>query len=179
MTSSGKNRTDQIVINHQPLIEDAIKRIETRRHESANITAQPIHRDLHPHNTIFENSSLKALLDFADVSLGERVRDIGNACHRFVRQYIVFQEKPWQESVRIGLRLFLEQYHKHYPISEEEFIALPAFIYDELLGKLYYNLKVAYLDNDDRFVTGGQLEKMLTLLTEAQTIENELASITL
>ncbi len=174
----GKRRVDQIVIDHQSLIEDAIERVEARRHESANITQQPIHRDLHPHNTIFKDSSLKALLDFSDVSLGERVRDIGNACHRFVRQYIVLQEKPWQETIRTGLQLFLEQYHKHYSISNEEFIALPAFIYDELLGKLYYNLKGIYLDDDDRFITGGQLEKMLTLLTEAPIIETELAGIT-
>lgn len=179
LANSGRNKTDQTVINHQSLIEKAIERVEARRHESVNIITQPIHRDLHPHNTIFENSSLKALLDFADVSLGERARDIGNACHRFVRQYIVFQQKPWQETIQKGLQLFLHEYHKHYPVSKEEFAALPAFIYDELLGKLYYNLKTAYLENDERFTTGGQLEKMLTLLTEAPTIETELASITL
>lgn len=179
MASSLKNKTDQIVINHQSLIENAIERVEARRHESVNITTQPIHRDLHPHNTIFKDSSLKALLDFSDVSLGERARDVGNACHRFVRQYIVFEKKPWQEMIGKGLELFLKRYYEYYPLSQEEFSALPVFIYDELLGKLYYDLKGIYLDNDDRFVTGGQLEKMLTLLTEAPIIEKELASITL
>lgn len=179
MAASSQNETDQTVIDHQSLIENAIRRVETHRHKSVDIATQPIHRDLHPHNTIFKDSFLKALLDFADVSLGERTRDIGNACHRFVRQYIVFQERPWQETIRIGLRLFLEQYHQHNPISKEEFAALPVFIYDELLGKLYYNLKMAYLDNDLRFVTGGQPQKMLALLTEAQVIESELTKITL
>lgn len=179
MAASGKSETDQMIIDHRPLIEAAIEQVTTSKHTSLNITAQPIHRDLHPHNTIFKDSSLKALLDFADVSLGERARDIGNACHRFVRQYIVLQERPWQETIQTGLRLFLEQYHEYYPISREEFSALPVFIYDELLGKLYYNLKMAYLDNDLRFVTGGQPQKMLALLTEAQVIESELTKITL
>lgn len=135
---------------------------------------QVIRADLHPHDTIFDKSLLNALIDFEGVRVGELIRDVGNACHRFVRQYVVYQNKDWRLTLPKGLEIFLENYSNVNPISKEEIKLIPIFVRDEILRKLYKDVSLYYFNNYPANLEGGELEKKLTLLREASVIERYL-----
>lgn len=136
-----------------------------------NCRVQPIHGDLHPQNTIFENNKLKTMLDFEKVEISELSRDIGNACHRFVRQFVVHQGKPWQDSLLKGINIFFESYETVSCINFSDFTLIPLTIKDELLRKLFFVCGNCYFDDNDKYMTSGEMEKLVELLEEAEAIE--------
>ena len=131
---------------------------------------QPIHCDLHPQNTIFSKKErLIAFLDFEGVRMGEGCRDAANACHRFVRQFAVCQGGEWRKTVPQGLKIFMKEYTKVSPLKEVRLF--PLYIQDEILRKIFQDVSRYCLENDQRQVEGGELEKKLTLLKEASILE--------
>ncbi|MDO8500042.1 MAG: phosphotransferase [bacterium] len=171
--TSAKMKQEEIdvTLNQQRgLVLQAIDAVERNSEAISRAKQQFIHCDLHPHNTIFRDGTLKALLDFEGVRMGELARDVANACHRFVRQFVVFHGGDWQDPLRRGLELFLAEYTKHNSLGREELVLLPVFIQDELLRKLFKDLNLYYREGYARNVEGGELKKKLTLLQEAIAI---------
>jgi len=141
------------------------------------VREQLIHCDLHPQNFIFEDGQLKAILDFEGVRMGELARDVGNACHRLVRQFVVFQGGDWRAHLAEGLKVFLQAYSEVNQLDNQEIAAIPHFIKDELLRKFFHNLNAYYREGEDKYIIGGELEKKLPLLREAAEIEKVLPTI--
>lgn len=159
--------------NKEFIMEEA-GRVEEALEKNPQLRKQFIHCDLHPQNTIFDNGRLVAILDFEGVRTGELCRDVANACHRFVRQFVVFQGKNWQETLAEGLRLFVGEYAKVNSFSQEEISLIPIFTRDELLRKLFKDLNLHYFEGYSKNVEGGELNKKLTLLKEASIIGENL-----
>ncbi|KKU07740.1 MAG: hypothetical protein UX10_C0006G0011 [Candidatus Magasanikbacteria bacterium GW2011_GWA2_45_39] len=154
-----------------------VKQSENLAKNLVTARQQLIHCDLHPQNFIFKNDKLQAILDFEGVRMGELIRDVGNACHRLVRQFVVLQGGDWRTHLAEGLKIFLQAYSEVNPLNNQEILAIPYFIKDELLRKLFHNLNVYYREGDDKYLIGGELEKKLNLLREAIEIENFLPSL--
>lgn len=160
---------DKAVIENRDLIFGEIEKIEKAREQVKKLKRQIIHADLHPQNTIFDKEKLVAIIDFEGAREGELLRDIGNACHRFVRQFVVYQRKDFHKTLGEGIRIFLEEYSKINPIKEKSIISL--LISDELLRKLQSDIGTHYFESNSSRVEGGELEKKLTLLKESEIIE--------
>ena len=163
------SRFDNLVRENKDLILESADSVE-KNLKGVFSTTQVVRGDLHPHDTIYENGKLKALIDFEGVRVSELLREVGNACHRFVRQFVVYQKKDWQETLPQGIRIFLGEYGAVNPLDEKEIKLIPAYIRDELLKKLFKDLNLYYLNNYDKNIEGGELEKKLTLLKEASII---------
>ncbi len=164
-----QDESDRRILAEWPLIENAIERVLTGKERLAGkLSLQPVHCDLHPQNTIFADGRLAAFLDFDDVRMGERARDVAGACHRFVRQYVVNAGRPWEETLADGVRAFCSAYESADPLTADDRIALPVMLMDELLRKVHFLFTTYYEQGTDRFIGGGELTKMMTLLREAE-----------
>lgn len=138
-----------------------------------NTRKQVIKGDQHPLNTLYENGRLVALLDFADAEFGELIKDIGNACHRFVRQFVVFQGGDWQKTLPRGLDIFFSHYQSINPLTEEEKALIPLAILDGLLQKTYSRLYKYYMTSESEIYNDiAELKKQLELLQEAELVNN-------
>jgi len=170
VASERRNPVDMLLLDSVDGFIDAA----ARREEGIRGRRQVIHADMHPQNVIFEGGKLKVVLDFESARMGELARDVGNACHRFVRQYVVHQAKPWNETLSTGVSAFLSAYEEINPLTADERFSVPALIRDELLYKLFAKARPYYATGDDRFIAGGELEKMINLLREVECIERAL-----
>lgn len=168
---------DRIVNENQKLLLDETEYVAGARKSYSNLRRQFVHLDLHPHNVIFEDGRLRAFLDFGDVNLSELARDIGQACHRFVRQYIVYQNGNWRELLGTGVAIFLDEYRKENELGKIDFHAMPLLIKDELLRRMYSDLRRHYEEGNSRLVGGGELEKKFTLLQETVYLEKAISNI--
>jgi hypothetical protein len=101
-------------------------------------------------------------------------RDVGNACHRFVRQFVVHQGRPWQETLAHGVRTFLRAYFAVNPLPDGERRLIPLFIKDELLRKLQSSF-AKRLSAADKRPYDGEVPKLIDLLKEVECIEACLA----
>lgn len=134
---------------------------------------QVVRNSLHPHDTLLKEGKLQGIIDFEEIGEGELLRDVGNACHRFVRQYVVCQGKPWPESLSRGVRLFLETYQTVNPLSQEELRLMPFFIVDELLRKLASAAgKMATQEKPGTYE--AEVMKFIDLLKEAEVVGMEI-----
>lgn len=168
--SVAKNKTGKFeaIINEQtPLILGAIDAVTKNAQVLAGARVQVIRGDLHPHDTLYANGGLNAIIDFEGVRVGELVREVGNACHRFVRQFVVFQNHDWQRALPEGIKIFLSAYQSVNQLSDQEIKLIPIFIQDELLRKLFKDLNLYFFKNSPANIEGGELEKKLILLKEA------------
>ncbi|MBI2670113.1 MAG: phosphotransferase [Candidatus Yanofskybacteria bacterium] len=165
---------DLAVVSAQDLIlkASACAKIDS----SKNTRKQVIKGDQHPLNTLYENNKLTALLDFADAEFGELVKDIGNACHRFVRQFVVFREGDWQKTLPLGLEVFFNHYQSINPLTEEEKLSVPSAILDGLLQKIYTRLYFYYMTTEsEKYDDIAEVRKLLGLLKEACIINEYIA----
>lgn len=164
---ASRNRTviDKAILNSRALIISAMA--EAQKVRQAKLKKQVVHGDLHPQNTIFENGEIKAFLDFENAIWAERIRDVANAMHRFVRQYIIYKGGYWKKLLAEGVFLFLETYKKTLPLEREEEKLISAVIMDELLRKLSKDISKHYFSGESGFLEKGELEKKLMLLREA------------
>lgn len=145
----------------------------TKVNISKNTRKQVIKGDQHPLNTIYKNGKLVALLDFADAEFSELIKDIGNACHRFVRQYVVFQGGDWQKMLPRGLEIFFNRYQSINPLMEEEKTSIPPAILDGLLQKIYSRLyKYYFTPESEKYNDIAELAKLLSLLQEAELVND-------
>jgi Ser/Thr protein kinase RdoA (MazF antagonist) len=141
-----------------------------RKYDKKTQKMQPVHGDLHPQNTIYSRNRLVALLDFADVCIAERARDVGNACHRFTRQYVVNQKGKWQDKLPLAVNTFLKVYNTLNPLTNKEVESLQVLIKDELLRKIHLDLELYFSTGDPVRFEGGEFEKKIELLKEADVI---------
>lgn len=175
LSKSKNGKENDIFIENADFILETAKSVQVFFSSGNSFRLQPIHCDLHPQNFIFKDEKLLAILDFEGLRIGELARDIANACHRMVRQYVVFSGGDRRKYLPKGVRLFLEEYSKLNPISDKEKRAMPVFIKDEILRKLFKDLGKFYFDGEGRYIAGGELEKKLNLLAEASEIEKALS----
>lgn len=166
----GESPYDRQLVACEPLVTSSIRAIDNADLSEQDSVWQPIHGDFHPQNTLYRDECCQAILDFENVRWGERARDLANAGHRFVRQYIVHRGGDWRELLPEGFRLFLRRYRQLGTVSDEELLTLPLFIFDELLRKLYKDVGSYYRTGETRTIENGELEKKLTLLAEAEQI---------
>ncbi len=132
---------------------------------------QVVHGDLHPHNTIFFDGKLRAMLDFDLMRYGELLRDVGFAAHRFSRQYAVCVGGG-AEQAALGFQQFLKAYREEYPLTDEEVRSLPFFMLDELLRRIVTDFSRYYFEGITRFANVRELEKKVTLLREAEYLSS-------
>lgn len=163
----GGTELDNKIYKEKEYITDTINWVGNN-YEPTIQTFQAIHGDLHPQNTLYQGNKLVGILDFDDTKVSERIRDFGNALHRFVRQYVVFQNKPWKEELPKGIFMFINSYSKIININEKELRTTEVLMKDELLRKLFVGLKQYYVDGDDRHISHGEFEKKINLLKETR-----------
>lgn len=151
------------------LIEARLAELEGNAEPMRAARRQIVRNSLHPHDTLFVGGRLQAIIDFEEIGENELARDVGNACHRFVRQYVVCAGRPWRETLGRGTRVFLDSYLAVNPLPENELKLLPLFIKDELLRKLQSTLtKLAAGENVEKYT--GEVLKFLGLLREADAV---------
>lgn len=174
LAKAGENEVDAKVSDCKDFLFEQARLADEYRKKQIEVSIQVIHNDLHPQNTIFEGGRLKALLDFEKAHAAELARDIGKACHRFVRQYVVCQGRPWQETLDGGVRAFFEGYIGVNPVAEKDFREISNLLKDELVSMLAKVLGDHYLRNNSLLVKSGEFEKMLILLRESLILEEYL-----
>lgn len=167
---SKKTKEDKILLENKSYILGLAESISKNLAAMNETRKQPIHCDLHPQNTIFYKDKLAAILDFEGVRIDSLARDASNACHRFARQFAVYQQKDWHETLPKGVRIFMEEYCRVNPLTEKEKKMASLFIEDEILRKLYKDLSIYYSQDCSKNIQSGELEKKLTLLREAPII---------
>lgn len=166
----GDSREDSTIYSLESFLRTNIRLVSSKLNNLDRVRIQVIRGDLHPHDTLFHDGVFRSFLDFEGVRMGELIRDVGNACHRFVRQYIVFQGKDWKIQLKEGLSIFLTEYRKINALNARELELLPVYISDEVLRKLYKDLMLYYQKGNRANIENGELEKKLILLHEAYEI---------
>jgi Ser/Thr protein kinase RdoA (MazF antagonist) len=163
-------KIDNIINQSKYFIYNEVEKTKNIFNKFKFLRIQYIHGDLHPMNIICHNGGIKAIIDFANLSVGELSRDFGNACHRFVRQYVVNSGIDWEKSFPKGLKIFIDGYQKINPLDKKEIMAAPYLVKDELLRKIYSDLS-NYIKGNKNFIENGEIQKKLTLLEESCVIE--------
>jgi Ser/Thr protein kinase RdoA (MazF antagonist) len=151
-----------------------LQRAESKKQELRMARRGIVRNSLHPHDTLFVDEKCLAIIDFEEVGMSELMREVASACHRFVRQFVVFQEKPWKQALATGLHLFLQEYFSRNPVLRSEIDLLPFFLYDELLRKLQYAL-CQLPKQEKQAVFEAEVHKFILLLKESVEIEKTLA----
>ncbi len=167
------SQTLQAFLSQRVFIEEAIADVLRHSDLPQRARCQVARNSLHPHDTLFENGHLQAIIDFEEIGVNELARDIGNACHRFVRQYVVHQGRPWSETLSTGVRIFLSAYLEQNQLPREELELMPVFIKDELLRKLHSSL-IKLQSTEEQSVYEKEAIKFIDLLQEAVEIGKEI-----
>lgn len=90
-----------------------------------SIVAQPIHRDLHPKNILFNGDEIAAILDFDAIKMGARIVDVGFCGFRFARE---------------NLPKFIKEYDRFNPLAAEEKAMILFAVREEFLRRINYIL---------------------------------------
>jgi len=163
---------NELITAWASIILDNVRLQEDLYNRAVDCIRQPIHHDLHPLNTIFNDGQLKAIIDFGDVRNDFRAMDVGNALHRFVRQYVVHEARPWQQTLPLGINIFIDNYQRINPLTRSELTLMPDFIIDELLGKFRFIVSGEFFQPDIRL---AEVKKILTLMEETREIKKYLS----
>lgn len=179
--ASALEKTDELsrqLVAEKPIIEDMMKDVEARKKSVSVARRQVVRNSLHPHDTLFVDDKLQAIIDFEEIGEGELLRDVGGACHRFVRQFVVHQAKPWDETLSEGVKIFLESYVRENPLSRDELDLLPIFIKDELLRKLASAcLKIPSQEKPGTYE--AEALKFINLLKESKVIGERIVTLSI
>lgn len=135
------------------------------------LSKQLVHADLHPQNFIMADGEVRAVIDFDNVCFGTLGMDVANACHRLVRQYVIYQEAPWEESLAKGVELFLKTYLTENPWFEREVSHLSLFMEEILLRKLSLNLEYFATGRHTEEVALSEAQKFIGLLLEVREFD--------
>lgn len=151
--------------------EDAVK-----KHQGPLSRIQLVHGDIHPQNLIMDGSRVAAIIDFGNASIGTLGMDLGMACHRLVRQYMVCRNlehgERWENSLPIGLRVFLEAYQDAMPgVTQEHLRDTPTFMREILLRKIGYNLTMFAWNKRADDMASSQIERFIGLLDEVDQMD--------
>lgn len=138
-----------------------------------DLPVQTIHMDLHPHNVLFSPDShdLVAIVDFEQVRLSQRIRDVGFAMHRFSRVYGPMTEKRQDigTDIRVRASQFLDQYNTQNSLSPQELKSLVLVLQDEALTRIGIVLGGFYESGSPQFV--AELGKQVATLKECKLFE--------
>ncbi len=104
--------------------------------QSGSLSEQVIHTDLHPQNFLFQDERLNAIIDFGNASWGVLSVDIGMACHRLVRQHVVFCDRSPAVAIPDAVQSFLDAYCSINPSYGPMIGQLPLFMRELLLRKV-------------------------------------------
>ncbi len=155
------------------MIDLCVRKAKSKKNELGFAQQGIVRNSLHPHDTLFKNEKCQAIIDFEEIGVSQLMREVASACHRFVRQYVIFQEKPWQQTLGKGLGIFLKGYFSENPKLRSEINLLPFFLFDELLRKLQYALK--QLPNEEKqAIYEAEAHKFILLLKESIEIDKVL-----
>ena len=129
---------DHLLVECEELVSKQIAAVERVPYpgDDHEETQQVLHTDLHPLNFIFQDGCVRAILDFGNMVKGNVCVDVANACHRLVRQHVVYQGAPWQETLAVGVSIFFESYLSENPGLREELKRVPYFMKDKILRNL-------------------------------------------
>lgn len=170
----GENKLESFLLEKQQFIKEKICEVQSRLatiHKQEDV----IHCDLHPHNFLFFEGRLAAIIDFGQVSIADQENDLAMACHRLVRQYIVHQGKPWQETIADGLNFFLDAYTSVIPMTDQRIVLLPTFTVSLLLRKIVYNFSLYKTGKRSWEPALFQVSRFLAFFEEIDAIETVLA----
>lgn len=132
------NAFERFVIVQRSFVHEHVGRVsEVLRHIAYR--DQLIHGDVHPQNFLFPPGQPCLILDFGNICFADYRYDIAMALHRLVRQFVVHQGKPWQDSILGGAAIFLGAYGMVDPSVERHVKLLPEFMRGLLLRKMAYN----------------------------------------
>lgn len=137
---------------------------------SDNVGLQIVHMDIHPHNVLFDadRHQLSGILDFEQVRLSQRIRDVGYAMHRFSRTYGPLTERKEDVGVDIRVRAsqFLDRYNSINPLQPQEFKSLVLVLQDEALTRIGIVLGGFYESGSPAYEV--ELIKQVTTLKECE-----------
>ena len=163
------DQLDKLILQNSKFLLDRA-RLVSEKYDSFRLKFQGIHRDLHPQNTIYKYDDMVALLDFADVCVAERARDVANSLHRFCRQFVVNAGIDWRTTLPTAIKIFLGTYNSINPLDKDEICSIHILIMDEILRKIFVDANHYLLtSNPDRF-GNGEFEKKIGLLNESDYI---------
>ncbi len=127
---------------------------------------QIVHGDLHPHNTLFSDHKLRAILDFDMLQNAELLRDVGFAAHRFSRQHAV-HERGGADHAVYAFNRFIAAYRAKNALTDTEVPGIFRYMLDELLRRVVTDFSRYYFEDITRYATAEELRKKVALLNEA------------
>lgn len=163
-----KNELARLTLEQNEIIIDRIKEAQAYRSNLPPFPEQVLHTDIHPLNLIFEGDELRAILDFGNLATGPVGSDVGKACHRLVRQFVVASGVHWQKSLREGVKIFLDAYLQTYPEIKTQMLHLPHYMADRILRDVshcYEHYETKRWTHDEAF---REISKQMSLLAETK-----------
>lgn len=167
---------ESLITDEKEFILQEIERLRALLPEiQANATRQVVHRDLHPHNTLFDPNTgkLLAIYDFEQLCYSELIRCLAFTLHRFVRQYIVynnFTEEQIPDQVKFATELFIESYLSKSGIDNLQIKFIPGMIALEHMARVFIVLNLRYGVANSGMSTynnADELRKQITSIKEA------------
>lgn len=128
-----------------------------------SIVLQPIHRDLHPKNILFQSNEIAAILDFDAIKMGARILDVGFCGFRFAGK---------------NLPQFIDGYNTVNPLSAEEQKAIPFAVREEFLRRVNYILhdllkgKKTWFSSLDSHLESIKMLREIKILNDTKACRN-------
>ena len=155
---------EQELVDYWEVIKKLIAEVKNNQTAIDKLPQQIIHSDLHPHNILINDNTVRAIVDFDSVRLSQQARDVAFAIYRFGRQFFV-SNKTLEKKDGVWLnKLFLDSYCQIMPLDKTAIDLLPIIIKDEFLRKILFVMRGVYLDNNIDWK--GDLAKFITAFQE-------------
>jgi Ser/Thr protein kinase RdoA (MazF antagonist) len=117
---------DRFFSEHEALITETVRAV---RASTMPRDRQIIHHDLHPHNFLFEDGTLNAILDFGEMQHDSVLKDVAYAIHRLGRQYVVAENILSQDAIRRAAATardtFIEAYTSSALLQDKDIHCIP------------------------------------------------------
>ncbi|KKU13876.1 MAG: Homoserine kinase [Candidatus Magasanikbacteria bacterium GW2011_GWC2_45_8] len=160
-----KDDSDRAVLEKIPLFIVTVAEIKSFEKLWLSLPRKIIHSDLHPHNVLFKNNVVVAILDFDAVRISQRGRDVAFALYRFGRQFLVNKNLDQVKLLGPEMRdIFIKSYRQIQAISDEDVVLMPLLLKDEFINKVLLVLKGIYLEKNH--VWAKDLSKFLVAVEE-------------
>lgn len=169
-----KNEFEMMLRRRKAMIQDSVS-AAAEALAATTQTEEVIHCDIHPHNFLFPPETAPVIIDFGNMCRADQRYDIAMACHRLARQYVVYQQRPLQESLAEGVELFLHAYGSVIPLCDQCIKALPIFARGLIFRKMAYNFW-RYVEGARNWeVCLSQFQRFFLFLDEIEEMEKILA----
>ncbi len=171
LLNDGKNRekeVDDFLLAKKRFLLDEGSSHLNKRQLIFRFSDQVIHNDLHPHNTIFSQGKLRALLDFGNMIRGPLVIDLAQALHRFGRQYVIYQNRPWSEVLPRAVEIFLSEYLLINQLPPEQIATMSIAMKEGLWRKICHDLQKRAAGVG---APAAEIKKLIILLEETKPLD--------